>query len=155
MPPGILRFGGMPPTSPPGLGPPEFICMPMLPMFMFPGEGPDRPAIFIRCSWRARALCMISDGRLDALGVGLLAVFKSPVTLEVELIWLDFCGSEAVLNDGTRRGSSAGEELGCASELELGGSRGVLAPESAPSEPGEVGLLTSYSSAGVVGSRLS
>jgi len=96
---------------------------------------------------------MISDGRLFALGVGLLAVLRSPVTLEVGFMCVEFSGSETVLNEGTRRGRSLGEKLGNPSELELGGSRGVLASESPSREPGEVGLLGPYSS-GVTGSEV-
>jgi hypothetical protein len=51
---------------------------------------------------------MISDGRLLALGVGRLAVFNSPVTLEVALM-VEFCGSEMVLREGIRRVRSLGE----------------------------------------------
>jgi hypothetical protein len=98
---------------------------------------------------------MMSEGRLFALGVGLLAVFSSPVTLEVGLMWLEF-GSETVLREGTRRGKSpAGGKLGWASELELGRSNGVLASEESSTEPGETGLLGGYSSAGVTGSEVS
>jgi len=98
---------------------------------------------------------MISDGRLLALGVGLLTVFSNPVTLDVGLMTLEF-GSETVRNEGTRRGCSVdGEKLGCASELELGGSRGVLASEESSTEPGDARLLVGYSSAGVTGAELS
>jgi hypothetical protein len=48
----------------------------------------------------------MSNGRLLALGAGLLAVFSSPVTLDDELIWVEPCGSDTVLNEGTRRGGS-------------------------------------------------
>jgi hypothetical protein len=81
--PGSFMLGGMPPTSPPPPGPPMFIFMLM---FMLAAELAARAAIFMRCSWRALAFCMISDGRLFALGVGLLELFSSPVTLEVELM---------------------------------------------------------------------
>lgn len=70
-------------------------------------------------------------------------------------MWVGFCGSETVRNEGTRRGGSLGEKLGWASELELGGSRGVLASESSSAKPGEAGLLGPYSSAGVTGSEVS
>jgi hypothetical protein len=81
--PGSFMLGSMPPTSPPPPGPPMFIFMLM---FMLAAELAARAAIFMRCSWRALAFCMISDGRLFALGVGLLELFSSPVTLEVELM---------------------------------------------------------------------
>jgi hypothetical protein len=128
--PGNFRLGGMPPANPPPTGPPMFMFMFIfmfififMPMFMFMAGGPPAPRepIFMRCSWRARAFCMMSDGRLFALGVGLLAVFSRPVTLEEGLMWLEF-GSETVLREGTRRGKSPmGGKLGWASELELGG----------------------------------
>jgi hypothetical protein len=51
---------------------------------------------------------MISDGRLFALGTGLLTVFKSPVTLDVALMCV-FCGSETVRREGIRRLRSLGE----------------------------------------------
>jgi hypothetical protein len=124
-------------------------------MFMFVGEPVARAPIFMRCSCRARAFCIISDGKIFALGVGLLAVFSNPVTLELGLIVLAFCGAETVLREGIRRGGSlGGRKPGIASESALGGSRGVLASESS-SEPGEAGLLGAYSSAGVTGSELS
>jgi hypothetical protein len=124
-------------------------------MFMFAAELAALAAMFMRCSWRARAFCIISDGKLFALGAGRLAVLSSPVKLEVGFIWVDFCGSETVRREGTRRGGSLGEKLGWASELELGGSRGVLASESSSAKPGDVGLLGPYSSAGVTGSEVS
>lgn len=98
---------------------------------------------------------MMSDGRLFALGVGLLAVFSRPVTLELGLMELAFWGSETVRNEGTRRGRSLVEKPGMASDPELGGSRGVLASEESSTEPGEAGLLGGNSSAGVTGSELS
>lgn len=80
-PAGSLTFGGTPPTSP---APPMF-------MFIFVGELEfARKPILSRCSCNARALCMISDGRLFALGVGLLAVLSRPVTLELGLMELVF-----------------------------------------------------------------
>lgn len=83
---------------------------------------------------------MISKGSAFALGVGLLAVFNSPVTLEVGFIWVEVCGSDIALREGTRRGSSlAGETAGGASEFELGGSSGVLASEDSSIELGEAG----------------
>lgn len=128
-------------------------------MFMFMlmlGEPAAWAVILRRCSWRARALCMMSEGRLLALGGGLLTLFKSPVTLELGLIWAEFWGSDTVLSEGTLRGNSLpGEEPGRASELELGGSRGVLASDESSSEPGDAGPLGRYSSAGVTGSELS
>lgn len=63
-----------------------------------------------------------------------------------------------VRRDGTRRGKSgeAGDRIepkdGAASELELGGSSGVLASEDSSIEPGEVGLL-SRNSSGVAGTE--
>jgi hypothetical protein len=77
-------------------------------MFMLAAELAAWAAMFMRCCWRARAFCMMSDGRLFALGVGRLAVFSSPVTLEVGLM-VELCGSEAVLREGIRRGRSLGE----------------------------------------------
>lgn len=100
--PGSFKLGGMPPARPPPTGPPMFIFMLM---FMLPDALAPRRPMFMRCSWRARAFCIISDGRMFALGVGLLAVFSSPVTLELGLMWLEF-GSETVLREGTRRGKS-------------------------------------------------
>lgn len=85
---------------------------------------------------------MISRGRLLALGGGRRAVFKIPDTLELTLILLVCWGSETVRRDGILRGAS--------SELELGGSSGVLALEEESTEPGEVGLL-SQNSSGVPG----
>ena len=117
---------------PPELAPDEAECCDM--------DG--RPVIPIRCCWRARAFCIISKGRLLALGAGRLAVFKMPVTLELGLIVLLYCGSETVRRDGTLRG--------CSSGLELGGSSGVLASEDSSTEPGETGVL-SINSSGVSG----
>lgn len=146
---------GMPPGGPPPPpGPPMFMPIFMF-MFMFAAEPAALAAMFMRCSWRARAFCIISDGRLFALGAGLLAVFSNPVTLEVGFIWVGFCGSEMARREGTRRGGSLGEKLGWASELALGGSRGVLASESSSAKPGDAGLLGPYSSAGVTGSEVS
>lgn len=120
----MLPIGDPMPTA---LGPAEPDC----------GDIGDLPAIPIRCSCRARAFCMISRGRLFALGGGLRAVFKMPDTLELALILPVCWGSETVRSDGTLRGTS--------SELELGGSSGVLALEES-TEPGEAGLLSEYSS---------
>jgi hypothetical protein len=155
-PAGNLRFGATPPASPPPTGAPLFVFVFMF-MFMPAGEPDVRAPMFMRCSCKARALCMISDGRPAALGVGLLTVLNSPLTLELGLIWLEWSGSDTVLKEGIRRGSSpAGEKLGAASELALGGSSGVLAWEESSTEPGEAGLLVGRtSSAGVTGSELS
>ena len=78
-----------------------------------------------------------------AEGVGRLALFSVPVTLELELIRLVLVwGSDTVRNEGTLLGISLDIE-GSASDDELGGSSGVLASEdSSASEPGDAGLLS-------------
>jgi hypothetical protein len=49
---------------------------------------------------------MMSSGRLVALGGGRLALLSVPLTVDVGLIDVVFCGSEMVRIDGTRRGIS-------------------------------------------------
>ena len=97
---------------------------------------------------------MISIGRLFALGGGLLALFKMPVTLELGFMWLKCWGSDIVRNEGTRRGKSPpnrGSKVGESSVVALGGSRGVLVSEDSSIEEGEAGLLNENSSGVVTG----
>lgn len=85
-----------------------------------------------------------------ALIGGLLAFWRIPETVELELIEVVFCGSETVRRDGTRRvreTSSDGERLGIISESELGMSKGVLAAEESSTELGDAGLLVGSSRA--------
>jgi len=146
IPPGSLIFVGTPPArAPPGLAPMLITIGDPRPPELDEPTGDamvGRPAIPIRCCCKALAFCMISRGRLLALGCGRLAMFRMPVTLELGLIVLLCCGSDTVRNDGTLRGMS--------SALELGGSSGVLASEDPSTDPGETGLL-SMNSSGVSG----
>jgi hypothetical protein len=50
----------------------------------------------MRCCCRARAFCMMSIGSALALGGGLRALLRAPVTLEVEDRRLLFWGSDMV-----------------------------------------------------------
>jgi len=148
IPPGNRRFPG----RPPGITPPGFMFMLILPRLDIGDPGPmglapaPGGAMPIRCCCRARAFAMISSGRLVALGGGLRALFNVPVTLELALMWPPCWGSDTVRRDGTLRGESAVEKPGAASELELGGSYGVLASEESSIDPGDTGLLSLYSS---------
>lgn len=104
---------------------------------------PGLGAMPMRCCCNARALAMISNGRLFALGGGLRALFKVPVTLELGFMWAVPCGSETARKEGTRRAISPPNERPRGdSELALGGSSGVLASEDSSTDPGEAGLLS-------------
>ena len=155
IPPGSFKFDATPPARPPPGAPGMFMFM--LRFLLMLGGGPAaRAPMFMRCSWRARARCMMSDGRLFALGVGRLAVVSRPATLEVGLIELTCAGSDTVLREGTRRCVSLGEEKpGSESAPELVGSRGVLPSDDSSTEPGEVAPPRGSSSAGVTGSESS
>lgn len=103
------------------------------------GDKPGLGAMPMRCCCKARALAMISNGRLFALGGGLRALFRVPVTLELGFMWAVPCGSETVRKEGTRRATSPPNEKPRGDSEALGGSSGVLAFEDSSMDSGEAG----------------
>lgn len=152
MPGGNLRFAAPPPTMAPPMELPIPIPIPrFIPIFCpvigdpkppepepEPVGPPGRGAMPIRCCCNARAFCMISNGRQFALGGGLRALFRVPLTVELALMCAVPCGSETVRNEGTRRGlSPPNEKPRGDSASEPGASNGVLASEDSSTDPGE------------------
>lgn len=85
------------PDGPEGMemGDAELFCV------LKPGRG-----IPARCACNARALAIKSIGKLFA-AAGRRALLRIPVTLELGCIaGVDPCGSDTVLNEGTRRDTS-------------------------------------------------
>jgi hypothetical protein len=105
---------------------PPIVGFPMPPLDCCESDG--RVGMFMRCCCSARAFAIISMGSAFALALaaGLRALFRAPVTLELDSKSELFWGSETVRSDGTRRGASPAPSVnpepngdGTASEPEL------------------------------------